>query len=676
MVNEADATPGEQLEYTIRLVNEGGKDAQAVNVQDELPADVTYLSGPLVDPPDAGDGFYDYAHRIIIWNGDLNAGAVVSLTYSVWVNSPLNDGTIIENTANLNYQGTLTLGPISTTVHSAPDLTNSTKTVDRALATAGEEIEYTITLVNDGNMNDDVVWMTDTLPANVTYEDDLWWSHGAAAYASGVVTWTGPVDVGEPATIRYKVRLADTLGGGDVVTNVATVNDGFAGHIPFEIGPAVTEIGSAFSVSIDDGRETVVPGELLTYTITFRGEDPVDDGAAMALIPEHTQFYAATGNYSSNESGYVNWNLPPLSSNFEESVMLVVQVDPILPDLTLIENQTTFSGEGESAQDDDTTTVTSAPNMSTSLKQVDKLSAYAGQELLYTIILTNTGTMHASAVVMTDTIPEYTSYVAGSVSGGSYDPVAQTITWEGDLNVGNSVEIQFSVVITELEFIRASGIYNVASIDDGYDLVEVEAETLIPNSIWPDRYKIYMPTIVKGFGYVLEPDIELVIQNCGDTDAIGAFWVDLYIDPDESSAHWPISHGEGHHWFGQGAGFVVDVLGAGQSLTLYLDDAAVTENLPASLPASPRLYAQVDWVDSGAIGSGLGVVDEGPGGEANNVADSGGNVCNATPGKPDLIVVSVTRVWRMVSIFDENASQQVNGTRIEGIKAPPPRPQP
>ena len=187
-----------------------------------------------------------------------------------------------------------------------------------------------------------------------------------------------------------------------------------------------------------------------------------------------------------------------------------------------------------------------------------------------------------------------------------------------------------------------------------------------------------MPLILQAGEHVLVPDIELVIMNCGDTNANGSFWVDLYIDPDESSQHWPIDHGKGHQTFGQGAGFVVSSLSPGQSLTLYLDDASA-QAWPDPLPVSPRLYAQVDWVDCDEdcdIAPGLGVVDEGTDGEENNVAGSSGNVCSATPGKPDLIVVSITRVLRWVSVSNEDASQGVDEAQFEGIKPPPLRPLP
>ena len=189
---------------------------------------------------------------------------------------------------------------------------------------------------------------------------------------------------------------------------------------------------------------------------------------------------------------------------------------------------------------------------------------------------------------------------------------------------------------------------------------------------FPGKYKLYMPLILQAGEHVLEPDIELVIMNCGDTDAIGTFLVDLYIDPDNSSQYWPISYGEGHHWFGQGAGFEVKAIGAGQSLTLYLGDAVV-QAWPDSLPVSPTLYAQVDWWQ---IDGNLGVVDEGTDGEKNNVAGSSGNVCNATPGKPDLIVVSITRVLRWVNVSNEDASRGVDEAQFEGIKPPPLRPLP
>jgi hypothetical protein len=148
---------------------------------------------------------------------------------------------------------------------------------------------------------------------------------------------------------------------------------------------------------------------------------------------------------------------------------------------------------------------------------------------------------------------------------------------------------------------------------------------------------------------------------------VGAFWVDLYFNPDQTKARWPISHGEGYDWFGKGAGFIVSTLGAGQSYTLHLSDA-VQKKLPAQLNGTPQLYGQVDWVDMTT--PGMGVVDEGSNGEKNNVAGPSGGTCSAVRGKADLIVESI----RVVTGDSAQASSGDSLPTFPGEQPAPPRP--
>jgi len=215
-------------------------------------------------------------------------------------------------------------------------------------------------------------------------------------------------------------------------------------------------------------------------------------------------------------------------------------------------------------------------------------------------------------------------------------------------------------------------IENVVDINDGFhpDLVQKSAVIAVRNPA-PGSGNIYLPLLMKANAAPAptEPTVELTILNCGDTNAVGAFWVDLYFNPNEQSIFWPINHGEGYDWFGQGAGFTVSTLGAGQSINLYLNDAVI-KNMPNPLPASARLYAQVDLFDKTT--PGIGVVDEGPGGEANNIAGSGGSTCSATPGKPDLIVTGI----RLLNTSNTQKQTLLQPAQTDGVEPAPARLQP
>lgn len=89
-------------------------------------------------------------------------------------------------------------------------------------------------------------------------------------------------------------------------------------------------------------------------------------------------------------------------------------------------------------------------NRLTVVKSVDKAYAVKGNNLHYTTVITNTGTLLKSNLVFTDAIPAGTTFVTGSVkingaSYPSYNP--QTGFALPDLAVGDAVTVEFDVTV-------------------------------------------------------------------------------------------------------------------------------------------------------------------------------------------------------------------------------------
>jgi uncharacterized repeat protein (TIGR01451 family) len=144
----------------------------------------------------------------------------------------------------VDYVGAQT-GPIAPMVEGrlrflpGSDLTTSTKTVVDASgdgeASAGEILTYTITIENTG-LTGAAIWLTDTLPAGVTYVT------GSLAYngfpAGTVITITDGVltaktanypdqsfTINLPATIWFAVEVDDPLPAGDAIVNEIELRD-------------------------------------------------------------------------------------------------------------------------------------------------------------------------------------------------------------------------------------------------------------------------------------------------------------------------------------------------------------------------------------------------------------------------------------------------------------------
>lgn len=89
-------------------------------------------------------------------------------------------------------------------------------------------------------------------------------------------------------------------------------------------------------------------------------------------------------------------------------------------------------------------------NRMTVVKSVDKAYAVAGDNLHYTTVITNTGSLLKSDLVFTDPVPAGTAFVAGSVkiNGAAYPAYnPQTGIDLPDLAVGQSVTVEFDVTV-------------------------------------------------------------------------------------------------------------------------------------------------------------------------------------------------------------------------------------
>jgi uncharacterized repeat protein (TIGR01451 family) len=153
-------------------------------------------------------------------DSDADLEVVLNTAHSGFVAYDLPDtanARVIWGTGRGNYQRTGSF--------LAGSLQNSSVSVQPVLAEPGDMLQYTIQLENSGPTLPSTV-VTSTLPANVTYQGDLWASAGSASESGGVITWGGQVEGGTPVTISYSVQVDAGLTDATVLTNPVLIADG------------------------------------------------------------------------------------------------------------------------------------------------------------------------------------------------------------------------------------------------------------------------------------------------------------------------------------------------------------------------------------------------------------------------------------------------------------------
>jgi uncharacterized repeat protein (TIGR01451 family) len=261
-VDKVTASPGEVLTYTIALRNLGNTDFAGVSLVDPIPANTTYVPGSI-----SGGALYREETDQIEWGGTVMAGASITFTFQVMLDSPLLGGTTIANVMAVNDgRGTSFTKKTATKVQAA-NLETSIKQVDKAVASSGEVLTYTIILSNTGSVDVVSASLVDPLPANTAYVTDS--ATGGAVYNPGLnrIEWTGIVSPTVAEKTAYSWLDSDTPGGpiyhweeisetGTEVTSWTSRKNGFAG--PFDIGHDFPFFGNVYSNTLYVGTNGYV----------------------------------------------------------------------------------------------------------------------------------------------------------------------------------------------------------------------------------------------------------------------------------------------------------------------------------------------------------------------------------------------------------------------------------
>ena len=111
---------------------------------------------------------------------------------------------------------------------------------DRATVDLGGSVTYTIAITSTGLADTPAARLTDTLPLNLALTGGPFASMGAVGAAGQVITWTGPVSIGQSIRVTYTAALVGQPPDGTPLVNAVTVDDG-AGKV-FAAVPVTTVV--------------------------------------------------------------------------------------------------------------------------------------------------------------------------------------------------------------------------------------------------------------------------------------------------------------------------------------------------------------------------------------------------------------------------------------------------
>ena len=494
---------GQQLTYTIYYSNTSQVVARDVVITDTLPANIiTGTATPSQDGGTIGPG------DVITWDvGTVAAGELMSITLVVGVDSPLDNGTVLTNTAGITCSaGVYTnTGPVTTTVVSTPTL-HIVKTDAPDPVNAGDVLTYTIVYSNGGNMIASGVWITETFDGNVTFGGSNPPPSGGSGSYRG--WYTNTLAPSTNYTVVITVTVNSPLPDGTVLTN--TVDITCSEGVSDTSGPVTTTVVSTPTLHIvkTDAPDAVNAGDVLTYTIVYSNSgNMIASGVWITdTFDGNVSFGGSNPSPSGGSGSYQGWYTDTLTPPTNYPIVITVAVNSPLPDSTVLTNTADITCR-EGVTDTSgpvTTTVWSADLMIT--KAVTPTTTLRpGDWLTYTLTFANQGHFTATGVVITDIYqPISLTNLISISSGATVTPTAATpptYTWEvQDLSYGQGGVITITAQVTSAQTGAWSTILtNTAYITTTQPDGDGTNNTDEISSVLAGGYVYYFPIVAKNW---------------------------------------------------------------------------------------------------------------------------------------------------------------------------------
>ena len=443
---------GEQITYTIIVTNNGPSTAQSVDVKDQLPAGVS-LASATVTRSGSGNAL---CGGTVCQVGDMAINEVVTVTVVGNVDSTVADGTVVNNTATVFSDSP---DPVSanntnsaaTTVSASADLSVA-KTVSPNPAVPGETVTYQIVVSNAGPSAAADVKITDTIPTELTGVT-VSPSQGTCTVGGNCSLGTIPAGGSASVTIVGTVNPAVTAGFTNNVTVGSPTTDPMGGN---NTATAPSTVAPNADLALDIvSTPTTNGGTTATVTVTVQNNGPSNAvGTAVTVtLPASTTVNDISSQLPSGWTAVDNGNgtvtittTNVLTSGQVVNLPIVVNVDPAVePGTSLPFTGTTTSATADSTPNNNSgTTDTSVVGLADlALTKTGPTTVVAGEQITYTIIVTNNGPSTAQSVDIKDALPSGIDLASATVTRSSTGNTlcGGTVCQVGDMALNEVVTI-------------------------------------------------------------------------------------------------------------------------------------------------------------------------------------------------------------------------------------------
>ncbi len=430
--------------YTLVATNAGPAAAQNVVVSDVLPAGTTFNAG-LSSPECVLNG---NGTSVLCTTASLGSGQSRTFIISVTVTSQqtctpraiTNQATVSSSSVDPNSANNVS--SVVTTQVTCPVLQTADLTLEKSgpsTVTRGGTLTYTLTVRNIGGQQALNVFVTDPVPAGLTFQSSG--SSTTCSLQGGSVSCNvGTLAANESRVLTLVFSVPEVSSCTQTtVQNIAAATTTSAesttsNNQSTTVTTSILCPNVQFAIQKTDNRSTVQPGENVTYTITVQNLSSTNASSVMVTDPMPSLF-AFT---SASDGGFLNgntvtWNNLFIGANSSRTLTLQGQISPGASNGNVITN--TASVNGVSATDTTVVQTGGGTGQSLAIDISDSPDPVRPDEVLtYTIRLTNLNSNTVSNLTMTQTLPGDVRFL--SATDGGYSS-GQSVTWNNLTLSGN-----------------------------------------------------------------------------------------------------------------------------------------------------------------------------------------------------------------------------------------------
>jgi uncharacterized repeat protein (TIGR01451 family) len=422
LANDSDPDPEDQGKLTVVSIN---RDPTAVGQQVRLPSGALVTVNP--------DGSFTYDPNGVFDNLAPGTTGTDSFTYAV-----------------TDPHGAVSTATAVITVNPPPqaDL-GLTKVVDDATPNVGDTVTFTITLTDNGPSNATGVRVNDLLPAGLVRLSATP-SQGSDDTATGV--WTvGAMANGAHATLT----ITATVVSPDAQTNTVTVRhaDQFDPD-PCNNSDSVTLTPRQADLAVTKTVSNPTPnvGDTVTFTVTLAnlGPDVADSVSVQDSLPAGLTLLSATPSQGSYQPSNGKWNVGTVNLSTPQTLILTARVvsEFLQTNTATITHSNEF--DPDPANNSADATVTPQQSDLKVTKTVSNPTPNVGDQITYTLTLTNAGPDAATGVQLTDLLPAGLTFVSANPSQGTY--TSGTGVWDvGTVPVGTPLTLALVATVVSPE---------------------------------------------------------------------------------------------------------------------------------------------------------------------------------------------------------------------------------